>query len=234
MSNLITPSIITKIVKSLNYRKSEITEKFLSYKLTDFKKQYSYSNSISWDTDNISTSIGYFEIIYGIKFIHKEGCEFYDDDSFDTEVEEDCSDASCDCEYTKKLVVGIIYSKYIYITKKLSIEDDYPTILQQLMENKSLVICKGCENNLCEDDFKYCYDCYVNGLDSEDNCAICQDNCYGLWVKTSCNHKYHKKCFDKLVKTRNLLVDSDKCARSCPMCRKKLNYGDYDTIRDCE
>ena len=47
----------------------------------------------------------------------------------------------------------------------------------------------------------------------EDNCLICMEKIY-FPHKLSCNHKFHKKCWNKWSKINT----------TCPLCRKKQSF----------
>lgn len=45
-----------------------------------------------------------------------------------------------------------------------------------------------------------------------ETCSICQEPFEDDFITTECEHYFHKKCLNKVVKTSN----------SCPLCRKQL------------
>ena len=105
-------------------------------------------------------------------------------------------------DYFKKIIYEVIFDENDF---KLNVVRDK---LNQLVHK--LNFCKCCDN-LClaeyEDDL--CKHCYVYGtINEEDSCAICLTNDFGVWLVTSCDHKFHYKCYNQMPE------------KNCPLCRK--------------
>ena len=71
-------------------------------------------------------------------------------------------------------------------------------------------LCNYCDNhNIADERFdNMCKHCYIFGtVYEDDDCAICLTKDYGVWLVTSCDHKFHYRCYNKM---------SEKV---CPICR---------------
>ena len=75
--------------------------------------------------------------------------------------------------------------------------------------------CLDC-GDYCIDHATYnvCENCFVLQTEREDDCAICLSNESEIWIKTPCNHYFHKKCYHK-IKTSGVIFPTVKC----PLCR---------------
>ena len=49
-------------------------------------------------------------------------------------------------------------------------------------------------------------------IDDKKECCICLDKNTTEWVRTPCDHEFHKKCINDWYKTKN----------TCPICRSNL------------
>lgn len=75
------------------------------------------------------------------------------------------------------------------------------------------IICNFCDNWNKIYVEEMCKHCYIFGtIHEEDDCAICLTKDFGVWLQTSCNHKFHYKCYNKI---------KDKI---CPLCRTPSSY----------
>ena len=61
-----------------------------------------------------------------------------------------------------------------------------------------------------------CNYCYIYGYVRGENCAICLADDGKPWVKTSCNHYFHKLCWTNL----NRVIEEPKC----PLCRSEQEF----------
>jgi hypothetical protein len=87
-------------------------------------------------------------------------------------------------------------------------------------EINKLVKCKQCSCNFVDEgDMEYCDRCDPFIVKHDDDCAICISNTEGIWIKTTCNHEFHLKCFNKIDMDEELI-------RKCPLCRNKIKCGD--------
>ena len=104
--------------------------------------------------------------------------------------------------YFKKKLFTTIFSETNFNPEAIR------TALDGLVDN--IRICEYCDNDnvgIMEYDYK-CRQCYIYGTtNEEDSCAICLTNDFGVWLVTSCQHKFHYKCYNKM---------SEKL---CPLCR---------------
>lgn len=79
--------------------------------------------------------------------------------------------------------------------------------------------CTECDYGLGVED-GFCENCYPAVCSQTDNCCVCLEN-EGVWVELdTCNHKLHRKCWEKTVGTK------------CPMCRAQTRsiYSKYQSV----
>jgi len=149
---------------------------------------------------------------FDFTYYHDDGCHMdgmidYDDDCHcEKEVNYQVKIKKDDCELFQGGFSKTKTTKYVqaYFDEKL------PT---------SFTICQ------CEEVATigmWCDECYIKRQhhpeDKEAPCAICHDY-EGAWVKTDCNHYFHKSCFTKIDSTRV----GDSFCRKCPLCRNMVN-----------
>ena len=66
----------------------------------------------------------------------------------------------------------------------------------------------SCRESMVVEDFGFCKDCYPYVTTHTEDCSICLTQDAGVWIKTACNHIFHRHCLAK--------VDNHKC----PLCRQ--------------
>jgi hypothetical protein len=112
--------------------------------------------------------------------------------------------------------------------KKLYIIPDYDeNIINNIANliNKKFINCKQSNcNNLVSNDCDqngFCDNCWIHDYHRGDICGICQED-DGYWIKTTCNHYFHKCCyFEYTIKGK----------KECPLC--KSNHFDKNVEDAC-
>lgn len=106
----------------------------------------------------------------------------------------------------------------IEMTDPFTLDTEFDDNKTYLVKNASryfpFTICTGCNNHFVVKNDR-CYDCLFS--DVLEDCSICREtNFVGLVFETSCNHKFHFKCFkqyhDTVRRERHEKV-------RCPLCR---------------
>jgi NADH pyrophosphatase NudC (nudix superfamily) len=86
--------------------------------------------------------------------------------------------------------------------------------------------CESCESYFDnEEKNRFCDGCDPYVMEYEDDCAICLTNRESVWIKTSCGHCFHRKCFKDIP--MEMIERNPK--RKCPLCRLALDYHDNIT-----
>jgi hypothetical protein len=112
----------------------------------------------------------------------------------------------------KSINTGKIIFKVIYHIR------DHQQIIYFLKDKlDDYMLCSEC-GHYTTDHYVYdvCEDCFIHRITLEDNCAICLSNDYEVWVKTPCNHHFHRKCYNKIKPSDFSIVCP---AIKCPLCR---------------
>jgi hypothetical protein len=173
------------------------------------------TEEIEYDREPVyyNTFIGEFGLSfeYDFTYFHDETC------SEDGMIEYDCN-CSCDKEVNYQVILvkdkKVVLQGGFYKTKTMEHVMEYFSKLPT-----TITICQCGEVATCKG---WCDNCYIKRQthpeDEESPCAICHDY-EGIWLKTDCNHYFHKSCF--------LKIESKNQCHKCPLCRNMVK--DYNT-----
>jgi hypothetical protein len=102
-----------------------------------------------------------------------------------------------------ELSFNIVFNNYSHVHVYGKSIDELFTIIDNLTEFKS---CSSCDKEPAEKD-GFCSTCYPWVTTQEENCCICLENPLQVWIKLSCNHILHERCYVKMIGFK------------CPLCR---------------
>ena len=157
---------------------------------------------IHGDTEIIHSRIFQeFSISMVVFYNYDEENEFEDDDEADKKVQFTFKSVE-----TKKIIFKISFD----------ILEDFNDIVLGLRDTlDNYMRCLDCDDYVVDHHtYNICEDCFVLQIEPEDDCAICLSNESEIWIKTPCNHHFHRKCYNKL-KTTGVSFPTVKC----PLCR---------------
>lgn len=63
--------------------------------------------------------------------------------------------------------------------------------------------------------------------DTDEPCSICHE-IMASYIKTECNHRFHKECL------RKWLFESNNCTTTCPTCRAEINTSNYSEEKEAQ
>jgi hypothetical protein len=191
--------------------------KWIKIKSNNIIKNYTPDELAQWEIDEQYGS--YFHYFRINNFQVKLSINLHNDDE--------------EVEFKDIDLIIILNDNYIYQTtiikcddnKKLYIIPDYDEkIINNIANliNKKFINCKqsNCKNlvsNDCDQN-GFCDDCWIHDYHRGDVCGICQED-DGYWIKTSCNHYFHKCCYYKY----SISLQIGKIL--CPLCK---TIGDFD------
>jgi len=149
---------------------------------------------------------------------------------FDTDLihHEDCDNDECsrDCEENcKKVIRYSIEIKYKdLVIKKFEIseiidEDDVLKMIGSL--ETTFFICQCGE---LAERRGWCKGCYIyrSNHPNDEVCPICYEN-EGRYIKTTCNHYFHRHCYHKINTEKPFFEQK----RKCPLCREITTYSNH-------
>jgi len=152
---------------------------------------------------------------YMFNYYHDEEC------SEDGEIEYDCD---CNCEKEVDYQVNLVKDKKVVLCGgffKTKTKEEVMEYFSKLPTTITICQCGEMATYV-----GWCDNCFIKRQchpeDEESPCAICHDY-EGIWLKTDCNHYFHKSCFLK-IETKTI---NHAACHKCPLCRNMVK--DYNT-----
>lgn len=88
--------------------------------------------------------------------------------------------------------------------------------------------CRDCGDWELVEDTWFCRDCYPFVMTREEDCCCCLDHSEGKWIKLSCQHILHKRCWLNIETT--CTCHPHRYTRKCPLCRKESTFPDIEDV----
>jgi len=110
------------------------------------------------------------------------------------------------CKTEDGRCIELVHSKFL---NKIPTISDVHEFMTRVKATQQCIECR--EGTI---GFDFCDICIGLVSKRDDDCAICLSNREGIWIETTCNHVFHRSCFQEIRGGMNC---------KCPLCRKELD-----------